>query len=69
MIKKHEVGKGFNVEPKQLAHELTMLKLAHSGELTGLTTYNEYYELYTKTLEEFAKIIEDKTRYDSSFKE
>lgn len=70
MIKKHDkVGKGFNISPKQLAHELTMLKLAHSGELTGLSTYNAYYELYTRTLHEFTKIIDDKTRYDSSFKD
>lgn len=68
-FKHDKVGDGFQVEPEQLAHDLTLLKLAKSQELTPQSNEWEYYDAYVKTLHEFITVIEDKTRYDSSFKE
>ncbi|MBP2663530.1 MAG: hypothetical protein H6Q71_1478 [Firmicutes bacterium] len=69
-ISKHDkVGKGFQVNPEQLAHDLALLKLAKTNKLSSQSSEHEYYDQYIETLHEFTVIIEDKTRYDSSFKE
>ena len=63
-----KVGEGFSVEPEQLAHDLTLLMLSKSEELTKQSSEWDYYDAYVKTLQKVTDVIEEKTRYDSSFK-
>ena len=69
LFKHDKVGDGFQVEPEQLAHDLALLKLAKSSDLTSESDEWEYYDAYIKALHEFIVVIKEKTRYDSSFKE
>lgn len=69
-IRKHDkAGEGFDVDPELLAHDLTLLKMSVSGQTTSQSTALEMYDIYTKALGQFLDLVEDKTRYDSSFKE
>lgn len=64
---KHDkTGNGFNISPDVLEHDLTILKLS---QLPDVATLNEWelYDRYTKLLESFHAVVEDKIRYDSSF--
>lgn len=53
---------GFYVDPEQLAHDLTILSLSK----TNINFDNCYvvYDAYTKKLDEYRAIIEDKTAAD-----
>lgn len=59
---------GFDVEPELLAHELTLLKLSKSKDLNFNNEY-ELYDAYTEIYNTFKTIIDDKTRYDSTYQE
>ncbi len=66
MNKHDKVGRyGFDVEPNHLAHDLTLLKLS---KLDIPSDDWQLYDLYTETYHSLKAIIDDKTRYDSSFK-
>lgn len=58
---------GFNVSPEQLAHDLTLLKLSRTKELTESSSEYDFYDAYVNTLKEFITVINDKISYDSSF--
>ena len=61
-----KVGKnGFDVDPVHLAHDLAILKLSKSD--LPIDDW-KLYELYTETYNSLIGVIEDKTRYDSNFK-
>lgn len=69
-ISNHDkAGKGFDVDPTQLAHDLTILKMQHDQKLITNLNEKEYYDLYCSIFHNFKVIIDDKMRYDSSFKE
>lgn len=61
-----KVGKGFNVSKEQLAHDLAILKLSKMIDIDKLNEY-QLYDQYTNFLNDFTAMIEDKTRYDSTF--
>lgn len=65
-MKKHDkTGKhGFDIDPIQLAHDLTMLKLYKSEIPTDDWVV---YDLYTKTYDTLKAIVDDKTRYDDNY--
>lgn len=56
---------GFDIDPVHLAHDLAMLKLSKSDIPSDDW---KLYELYTETYNSLKIVIEDKIRYDSSFK-
>lgn len=58
---------GFDVDPKQLAHDLAILKISKDNSLTEKSTTGEYYAAYIKARQDFAEEIQEKTRYDSAF--
>lgn len=63
-MRKHDiVGKGFDVDPELLVHDLVMLELSK----TDLSQLDEWkiYDLYCETLSKYEDVIADKTRYDS----
>ncbi|MBC2003271.1 hypothetical protein HCA78_05775 [Listeria booriae] len=59
---------GFDIDPEQLAHELTMLKLSTMKDEIHAIEEWELYDLYTKFYNTNRVVITEKTRYDSSFK-
>jgi len=68
MDTKHDkAGMGFYVEPVQLAHDLTMLQLSKLPSLNAESGSDEFYNAYTALLRDFTVLIDDRTRYDSSF--
>lgn len=63
-----KVGKcGFDVQPDQLAHDLALIKLVKSSKITDKSNEWEIYDTYVKELSKFKVVIDDKTRYDSTF--
>lgn len=59
---------GFDIPPKQLAHELTIAKLAADASINSIGTEWEYYDYYTKTYNTFLAAISDHTRFDADHK-
>lgn len=63
----HDIhSKGFCVSPEKLAHDLAILKLSKSPELTSQTNEWKYYDAYIEQFHSFLAIVDDKTRYDST---
>jgi hypothetical protein len=65
--KRHDIHTrtGFFVDPEQLAHDLTILKLKDNPLLKDANEFT-YYDTYIQQLSYFRTIIADKTKYDST---
>lgn len=82
MQKHDKVSKfGFDVPIQQLAHELALAELSNNKSLSfsGITDDlddgswriidEKYYETYQRSYARFKRLLDDKTRYDSTFSE
>lgn len=68
-MKKHnKTGKGFDVSPEQLAHDLAIVMLMKDKSITSSSDKSIVYSAYTENLDQFTALIEDKIRPDGLFK-
>ena len=58
---------GFYVDPELLAHDLAIAKMMKMPELDGDADNHRFYDAYVELLQGFRAIVDDRTRYDSSF--
>ncbi|BFG90035.1 TPA: hypothetical protein IU311_001765 [Enterococcus faecalis] len=65
MKAKHDIPSvnGFDIDPIQLAHDLTMLKL-YKSDFEIPEHSDELYELYISQLTPIREEINDRTRFD-----
>ncbi len=65
MKAKHDIPSvnGFDIDPIQLAHDLTMLKL-YKSDVEIPEHSDELYELYISQLTPIREEINDRTRFD-----
>lgn len=67
-MRKHDkAGKyGFDVDPELLAHDLAILQISKSN--IDFQNIHEVYDTYTETYDEIKTIIDDKIKYDDTYK-
>lgn len=67
MQKHDKAGKyGFDVDPELLAHDLAMFVLSKST--IDVANTHLMYDTYTKTYHDIKAVIDDKTKYDDTYR-